>query len=291
MSIAKAVQVRHRTTMQGVLVLAGIVALFLTAGFFFEWPLVTRLWPWPDASLSYTFIASIFAAVAAPVIWLGWSGDFGAARGGAINLGVVFMGAAAVFAGWIGEGRQPAWTAALICLVGVILNLLLFGWTRRLPMQDLTPTPPLVRFSFAFFTLALITVGAGLFLHRPVFPWGLDPASSTIFSFAFFGAAYYFGYGVVRPQWSNAIGQLLSFLAYDLVLIVPYLLRLLGRAKDEGVQTPYTYGAYGSTPTASEGGGTLSLVLYIVVLVYSAALAVFYLSIHPRTRLWSRQHR
>ncbi|GEM48354.1 hypothetical protein [Deinococcus cellulosilyticus] len=288
MSVKAAVQARHRTLMQGVLVLAGAVALFLTAGFFLQWPPVTRLWPWPDASLSYTFIASIFAAVAAPVIWLGLSGDFGAARGGAINLGVVFAGAAVVFAGWLGASSLPQWGPALTCLAGVVLNGMLFVWTRKLRMLDSTPTPPLVRFSFAFFTLALITVGMGLFLHRPVFPWGLDPASSTIFSFAFFGAAYYFGYGVVRPCWSNAVGQLLSFLAYDLVLIIPYLMRLLG-GEGEGPASPYMYGSYGSAPSAPQGGGTLSLVLYILVLLYSAALAVYHLMIHPRTRLWSRQ--
>jgi hypothetical protein len=27
----------------------------------------------------------------------------------------------------------------------------------------------------------------------------------------------------IRPRWGNAFGQLLSFLAYDLVLIVPFV--------------------------------------------------------------------
>ena len=39
----------------------------------------------------------------------------------------------------------------------------------------------------------------------------------------FLGSAIYFAYGLQRPVWGNAKGQLLGFLAYDLVLIVPFV--------------------------------------------------------------------
>ena len=41
----------------------------------------------------------------------------------------------------------------------------------------------------------------------------------------FLGSATYFAYGIVRPRWTNAGGQLAGFLAYDLVLIVPFMTR------------------------------------------------------------------
>jgi hypothetical protein len=63
---------------------------------------------------------------------------------------------------------------------------------------------------------------------------------------------------------SNAIGQLLSFLAYDLVLIGPFL-KLFGTVD----------------PTLR-----LNLIVYFAVLVFSAAVAIYYLFIHPQTRDW-----
>ena len=60
-------------------------------------------------------------------------------------------------------------------------------------------------------------------------------------------------------------GQLLSFLAYDLVLIVPFL------SLFKTVQTEYLIG----------------LIVYVTVLNYSGALAVYYLFIHPQTRFGS----
>jgi hypothetical protein len=70
---------------------------------------------------------------------------------------------------------------------------------------------------------------------------------------------------VIRPVWGNASGQLLAFLAYDLVLIGPYV------AHWSAV-----------SPTMR-----LSLGLYIAVLVYSGGLAIFYLAMNPPTRLGS----
>ena len=71
--------------------------------------------------------------------------------------------------------------------------------------------------------------------------------------------------GSHRPRgllWQNACGQLWSFLAYDLVLIVPFLLR---SATVSSAQLP-------------------SLIVNTLILVYSAALALYYLLIKQETR-------
>jgi hypothetical protein len=90
----------------------------------------------------------------------------------------------------------------------------------------------------------------------------LNPDSSVIFGCIFLGDAFYFLYALLRPYWSNAFGQLLSFLAYDLVLIIPFVL-LFDTVKPERM---------------------VGLIVYIAVLVYSGGLAVYYLLINPQTR-------
>ena len=64
------------------------------------------------------------------------------------------------------------------------------------------------------------------------------------------------------PRWANAAGQLLGFLVYDLVLLGPFL-------RHFGVVAP---------------AHRASLTVYTAVLLVSAALAVYYLFIHPATR-------
>ena len=102
-------------------------------------------------------------------------------------------------------------------------------------------------------------------MKLPIFPWALDPKSSVVFGCIFLGDAFYFLYGLFRPRWHNALGQLLSFLAYDLVLIFPFL------ALFKTVKPEYQ----------------LNLIVYVAVLLYSGALAVYYLFINTGTRVWN----
>jgi hypothetical protein len=51
-----------------------------------------------------------------------------------------------------------------------------------------------------------------------------------IYGWMCLGAAAYLGYVVLRPKWQNACGQLAGFLAYDLVLFVPFVLMLPNRS-------------------------------------------------------------
>jgi hypothetical protein len=124
--------------------------------------------------------------------------------------------------------------------------------------------PALVRFMFGFFAVALLLIGGSLALKLPsVFPWQLTPQQSVLYGWIFLGASTYFAYGLLRPVWGNAQGQLLGFLAYDVVLIVPFVLLLMG----------------------AEPFNLASLVIYIAVLVVSAVLAIYYLFLNPSTRL------
>ena len=89
-----------------------------------------------------------------------------------------------------------------------------------------------MRIAFGLFTFVLLIAGGLLVQRVQIFPWVLDRDSAMAFGVMFLGAAAYFIYGLVEPVWSNAKGQLIGFLAYDAVLLVPYLQALAvdGRA-------------------------------------------------------------
>ena len=89
-----------------------------------------------------------------------------------------------------------------------------------------------------------------------------------VIGWMFFGAAMYFAYALLRPSWLNSAGQLIGFLAYDLVLIVPFLTRLPGVAPEH----------------------KLGLIIYTAVVTYSGLLAIYYLLIYKPTRVrtWRR---
>ena len=120
--------------------------------------------------------------------------------------------------------------------------------------------------TFGFFTVVLIVVGWMLVTKRPdTFPWTLRDEVSVVYGWVFLGAAAYFGYGVLVPKWHNACGQLLGFLAYDVVLILPFL--------------DHFDVARGAQRTESDSRTRWWW-------CRAACWPSYYLFVHPRTRLW-----
>ncbi len=249
------------------LLVAGVLGLVLTIGFYWHLPWATHLWPWPDSPLSYVWLASICAAVAAPIIWIALTDEPGAAVGGAINLLVTALGITIFLLLSYHFNSEPALLPFTISFAASIPLLAgLTWWFSRSPIQDSRPMPRLVFLSFIGFILLLLLTSTALFLRVPtIFPWPLIPESSVIFGCFFLGAACYFAYGLIQPRWHNACGQLLGFLAYDIILIVPFL-------------------AHFATVTPAH---LPSLIVYVAVLIYSGALAIYYLFFKRSTRLWS----
>lgn len=226
------------------------------------------LWIWPQVpALNHVFVASIAAAIAAPILWIGLSGELGAAAPGALNLLVLSLGAAWTLArdpsfGENARVRLYAWIFA----ASVVALAATWAWARRYPVRDPRPTPAPVRWSFALFAVLLVVVGTALVRGAPhVFPWPLKPTHSALYGWIFLGAAVYFAHGVVRPSWGNARGPLLGFLAYDLVLLGPYFAHLDKVLPEHRA----------------------SLVVYLAVLLYSTALAAWFLFLSPATRFGS----
>lgn len=248
-----------------VLVIIGSLSLMLAAGFCLQLPWTVSLWPWADSFLPYTFLGSITAATAASLLWIGFSGELGTAVGGAFNLAVFYSGLAISLFLLFQQSEDPGLlTGALLCVAGVLVSGGICLWFRRYPLQQSRSVPRPVLVSFGVFAVVLLLVGSGILLQIPhVFAWELTPPSSLLFGWFFLGASSYFLYGLLHPSWPKACGQLWAFLAYDLVLIVPWLQRL---ATAQSQELP-------------------SLIINIAVLVYSAALAIYYLLINKATRL------
>jgi hypothetical protein len=275
------------------LVVAGVAGLVLALAFCFRWSSVQDFWPWSGGStasassgglygygstasssgdsgdlsrLSYYFISSILAAISVPVIWIGLTGEFAAATGGAINLTLMFSGLSVyIFQSYKSTNNERLLTAGLVCVTGAVASAVFLFWSRRFHFRDQRPLPIPVRAMFGFFIVVLVLVGGALILKRPnVFPWPLEAEVSVVYGWVFLGASTYFVYAFLVPRWHNACGQLLGFLAYDLVLILPFLDHF-DTVADEN---------------------RLSLIVYTAVVILSGLLAIYYLFVNPKTRLW-----
>lgn len=244
------------------------VQLLMALGFVFQVAGVTSLWPFPGATpLTNIFIGSIFAAAAASTAWcLVMRSERGMA-GIALDY-IAILVPFSVFsflhaAGGAGGASVHVAAFGVTCVAGAFVGLVLLRWSLGHAWRDPRPTPRLVRGSFAFFVVALVIVASLLIARVPdILPWPVTPELSTLIGIMFLGAAAYFAYGVVAPRWENAGGQLAGFLAYDVVLIVPFLVRL--PSIDERLR--------------------INLVVYTAVVALSGLLAIWYLALDPRTR-------
>jgi len=78
----------YRTTF----VILGSVSLILTVVIWLQMPLVTDILPSTGSFPLHIFLASITASITASLLWIGFSGELGAVRGGAIDLAVFYIG-------------------------------------------------------------------------------------------------------------------------------------------------------------------------------------------------------
>lgn len=248
--------------------LCAFQALF-AVGFFFQLPFALALWPWKATSaLSYIFISSIFAAAAASTCWSVASQTYGALAGIALDYLVIFGPLALYsFVAAAGRGQSSLAWFGVACVVGVIFGAALLRWSRRIPMSLTPPMPRLVRWSFVIIVVALLLVGVQMIFHFPnIVPWRVTDDLSVIIGVMFLGAAAYFTYALLAPSWSNTAGQLAGFLAYDVVLIAPFVQRI------GSIQSQFR----------------TSLIIYVAVLISSGLLAAYYLFIAPTTRMFLR---
>lgn len=247
------------------LIIFSIFHLIMAICFAFQVAEVIALWPLPDTTpLSFLFIGSIFAAAGASQLYCLYVRENGALVGVALDYVTIFA-PLVVFMLQIANG-SPAVLAFVVALVlGLAFGIALLFWSRQYAITDVRRQPRLVRYSFMVFIVALLLVGGSLVLKTPnVLPWRITTEGGVVYGWMFLGAAAYFTYSLLRPSWINSGGQLIGFLAYDIVLILPFVTRL------STVDEQYRLGLY----------------VYTAVVAYSGVLASYYLFIHPTTRLF-----
>lgn len=252
------------------LVVTGLVVLGIGAGFFVQAEWALRLWPWQGyaaglSPLSAIFLASISAAIAVPVLWIGLTGKLAATASGALNLLITSVGISIFM--FQSHAASPSPSVLFVAILTAVLGVtfaVMFVIASRLPAPDHQPLPLIIRLSFAAFAIILLLTGGAMALKQPnIFPWRLTTEMSVVYGWIFLGAAAYFIHALVFPGWYNVTGQLAGFLAYDLVLIVPFMQH------------------WGSVAPELRS----NLAMYIGVLVYSGLLSAYYLFINPTTRL------
>ena len=253
-------------TIRLIMLIAAVGQIIIAIGFFTQMSWTEIFWPFSyTENLSFIFMASIAGAAGASTLWCLYTRE----DAGFAGIGLDYM---AIF-GPLGVlsfqkySRIPDKDLILLIvagIAGVLFGIVLFFWSWRIPFRQTQPTPRPVRIAFGIFIVALLLVGTGLALKTDnIMPWALGDEASILYGWFFIGAALYFIYGLMRPVWGNAGGQLSGFLVYDLVLIVPFLLHF------QNVKPALT----------------INLVIYILVLVGSGVLAFYYLFINPATRL------
>jgi hypothetical protein len=245
----------------------GVLLLGLAGGYVAQGAWATATWFWPDSRLSYIFVGSVLAAVAMTFLAVAVSGEHGALASGGLTGFVMSFGVASYLVQLATVGQRPALLLNAIVAAAIgLLGIGLFWWVRRIPIRDQRPVPRLLRVALATFVGALLLAATLLIVRLPtVFPWPLNPDSSVIFGWIFLGNATFYGYALLSRYWPNARGPLLSFLAYDLVLIPPFLSQFGAVRPDH----------------------RLSLILYTAVLFYSALVSSYYLFVNPTTRGWA----
>lgn len=241
--------------------LLGLLLLALAAGFVSQQPWALSLWPWPERELTYVFLGSIVAAVAAGLGRVGFAAEWGGLAAGALNVFIAATGAAYFLFQVPAQKNQPdvqfhAWAALSIALIGALL----FVWSQCRSDGDATPTPPPVLISYGVFVVLLSFAGMALIMRESdILPWRLRaPFSSVLLGWIFIGNAFYFIHALIFFHWRNARAQLWSLLAFVLVMSPFYIAHVV---------------EVFSAPQARK----LSLVVSLVVLIYSATLAACYL--------------
>src|SRR5262249_16020550 len=80
--------------LQVAVILFGVADLILTIGYLFQLDWATDTWPWPVNALDFILISSFLAGATVTILWLGFTGDWGAATGATMNVGAMNVGAA-----------------------------------------------------------------------------------------------------------------------------------------------------------------------------------------------------
>ncbi|HSB79324.1 MAG TPA: hypothetical protein VLM91_11070 [Candidatus Methylomirabilis sp.] len=253
---------------QGFALIAGTSLFLFALGIFFSLPAATSLWIWPETPrLGFIFVAAMLAGAAAPLIWIGLSGQVSAIRAAMLAGMVANTGIALhLYLRHALPGKERFLPFAALFAFGAILTSALFGLSQRIPVTGDRSIPPVIRWVFLLFSAILLPVGAAMVLGIPrIFPIPLTTDMAAVYGWFLLGSFTYYVYGFCKPSQLNSTGHLLSFLVYDLLMLPAY-------SRYWAVVAPEY---------------RTSLFVYLMVLITSAIFCGYFLLIDPRTRLFT----
>lgn len=252
-------------SMRLLLVIGGLLCVVLAAGYFLQLPWALNTWPWVDGRLSNIFVSSILASIAAAMLWIGASNRLAGAAGGFLHLATMLGGFAAVLLPIAQQRADPRlMTYAVGCALAAVVALVSHVWVRRRPVADIRPLPTALRVWCVLYILILLAAGTAMILRMPgIMPWPIKPETSLLYGSVFIAAAWSFAYPLLRPQAEHIHVGLLGFLAYDAVLLTPFIRHF------DGVK-PELFN---------------SLALYVAALTVSAAVSIYYLFFNQQTSI------
>lgn len=209
-----------------------------------------------DGRLSFLFIGSVLAGLGVGSLYVAASKAWRAAVGGAVALMVGSAGIGAYLLAVSREREIPIGFIVVFAGLFVLAASMLIESMRYAAVPG-RRVPLVVRLSCGLFAVALFLPGLLLLLKTPnVFQWPLKPETSVLFGWMFLGLGSNFAYVAWRGNWTDAAVSLIAFLVYDLVSIVPFI-------------------EHFATAPAEH---LTSLVLYTILIAYSAGLTVAYLA-------------
>ncbi len=242
----------------------GVFFLMLAVVFAFQVPWATALWRWLEGPIASGYFAALLASFGAGSLLLAWSGEWRAATGGTAALIITCLGfavhAAVRYA--LGEGDGLLIHAAVLAVVAA-LGVSTLLTSMKSDLSDTRPVPRGLRHFFLIFALLVLACGIALLFGVPgIMPWELAVQTSLLIGWIFVGLSAEYAYVALRGRLPDAQVLLVGFLVYGAVFALP-LLQHLGTV---------------------EPNYLLSLIANLGVLVLSAPLAVFYLTIAQAMR-------
>lgn len=252
-------RLKAERAVRSLLIAAGALAAAMAVGYFFQMQWALDSWPWVDGRLSNIFISSVLGAVAAAMLWVGISGRLAAATAGFVHVATMLIGFATVLLPLaIDRDDSQLLAYAVACLAAAAVSLGGFAWARRRVPARPEALPRSLKIWSALYVLITIPVGSVMILNAAdVMPWPIKEETETLYGWIFVAASCSFIYPLLRGGMEYVIGGLVGFLAYDIVLIVPFL------------------GHLDEVPAGLKG----NLILYITALVVTASVSIYYLFI------------
>src|SRR5579862_3243924 len=115
----------------------GLLDLVLTIGYYFRLEWATNTWPWPVTPLDYLLVSSFLGGAPVVILWLGFIGDWAAAAGATMNVGLMNAGAAAYLYQRYSADHEPRLLHhAIAFTIFAAANAGVLSWSVRQPFRD-----------------------------------------------------------------------------------------------------------------------------------------------------------